>query len=92
MENISITRKLKYLQGRLNDLSTIMISRMVFQLSEYLNKADLDSFFHTINLMEVEKKEVVTKVLKEFRKQEVLASPTEEKFLHYLLEKVNRFN
>lgn len=89
MENISITRKLKYLQSRLNDLSTIMISRIVFQLSEYLNKTDLDSFFHTINLMEVEKKEVVTKVLKEFRKQEVLASPTEEKFLHYLLEKVN---
>ena len=89
MENISIKIKLKYLQGRLNDLIIIMISRMVFQLSEYLNKADLDSFFHTINLMEVEKKEVVTKVLKEFRKQEVLASPTEEKFLHYLLEKVN---
>ena len=89
MENISITRKLKYLQSRLNDLSTIMISRIVFQLSEYLNKTDLDSFFHTINLMEVEKKEVVTKFLKEFRKQEVLASPTEEKFLHYLLEKVN---
>ena len=45
MENISITRKIKYLQSRLNDLSTVMISRMVHQLSEYLNKTDLDSFF-----------------------------------------------
>ena len=89
MENISITRKIKYLQSRLNDLSTVMISRMVHQLSEYLNKTDLDSFFHTISLMEVEKKEPVTKVLKEFKKNEVLASTTEEKFLNYILENVN---
>lgn len=88
MENISITKKLKYLQDRLNNPNT-MISKMVKKLSDYLHKTNLNSFFHTISLMEVEKKETVTKVLKEFKKQEILATPTEEKFLNYILENVN---
>ena len=88
MENINITRKLNYLQNRLNNPNT-MISKMVKKLSDYLHKTDLNSFFHTISLMEVEKKETVTKVLKEYKKQEVLATPTEKKFLNYILENVN---
>ena len=88
MKNISITRKLNYLQNRLNNPSTI-ISKMVNRLSDYLHKTDLNSFFHTISLMEVEKKKTVTKVLKEFKKEEVLATPTEEKFLNYILENTN---
>ena len=89
MENISITRKLKYLQERLNNPSTTIISKMVDKLSNYLHKTDLNSFFHIISRMNIEKKETVSKVLKEFRKQEILASPTEEKFLNYILENVN---
>ena len=88
MENINITRKLNYLQNRLNNPNT-MISKMVKKLADYLHKTDLNSFFHTISLMEVEKKEIVTKVLKEYKKQEVLATPTEKKFLNYILENVN---
>ena len=88
MENINITRKLNYLQNRLNNPNT-MISKMVKKLSDYLHKTDLNSFFHTISLMEVEKKETVTKVLKEYKKQEILATPTEKKFLNYILENVN---
>ena len=88
MKNISITRKLNYLQNRLNNPNT-MISKMVKKLSDNLHKTDLNSFFHTISLMEVEKKETVTKVLKEYKKQEVLATPTEKKFLNYILENVN---
>lgn len=89
MKDINITRKLKYINSHQSDLSTTMISRKVNQLSNYLHKIDLNSFFHTINLMEIEKKEPVTKVLKEFKKKEVLVSPTEEKFLNYILENVN---
>src|SRR5699024_9614227 len=66
-----------------------IVSWIVSRLSKYLDEVDLDSFFHTISLMEVEKKEVVSKVLKEFKKEEVLAGPTEEKFLNYILENVN---
>lgn len=88
MENINITRKLNYLQNRLNNPNT-MISKMVKKLSDNLHKTDLNSFFHTISLMDVEKKETVTKVLKEYKKQEVLATPTEKKFLNYILENVN---
>ena len=73
MKNISITRKLNYLQNRLNNPNT-MISKMVKKLADYLHKTDLNSFFHTISLMEVEKKEIVTKVLKEYKKQEVLSN------------------
>lgn len=89
MENISIAKKLQYYNSRLSNPSTSIVSWMVSRLSKYLDEADLDSFFHTISLMEVEKKEVVSKVLKEFKKEEILAGPTEEKFLHYVLGNVN---
>lgn len=89
MENISIAKKLQYYNSRLSNPSTSIVSWMVSRLSKYLDEVDLDSFFHTISLMEVEKKEVVSKVLKEFKKEEVLAGPTEEKFLNYILENVN---
>lgn len=89
MENISIAKKLQYYNSRLSNPSTSIVSWIVSRLSKYLDETDLDSFFHTISLMEVEKKEVVSKVLKEFKKEEVLAGPTEEKFLNYILENVN---
>ena len=89
MKNISITKKLNYLQNRLNDLSTTMISRMVNQLSNYLHEIDVNSFWHAISLMEVEKKEAVTTVLNDFKTKKIFVCPTEEKFLHYLLEKVH---
>ena len=69
MENISIAKKLQYYNSRLSNPSTSIVSWMVSRLSKYLDEADLDSFFHTISLMEVEKKEVVSKVLKEFKKE-----------------------
>lgn len=89
MENISIAKKLQYYNSRLSNPSTSIVSWIVSRLSKYLDEVDLDSFFHTISLMEVEKKEVVSKVLKEFKKEEVLAGPSEEKFLNYILENVN---
>ena len=58
MENISITKKLQYYNSRLSNPSTSIVSWMVSRLSKYLDEVDLDSFFHTISLMEVEKKEV----------------------------------
>ena len=46
MKDINITRKLKYINSHQSDLSTTMISRKVNQLSNYLHKIDLNSFFH----------------------------------------------
>lgn len=85
LKNISITKKLNHFQNPLNDLSTTMISRIVNQLSNYLH----ETFWQAISLMKAEKKEAVTTVLNDFKAKKIFLYPTEEKFLHFLLEKVN---
>lgn len=84
----SIMQKLNNFQEHLNNNEVIALG-IVRRISKYLDMYGEASIFNKMSLIEIEKKEFIEKILKDYEEQEVMVTPLEEKFLHYIIEEVN---